>query len=319
MFDVITSKNTLVIEKVKVLMPYMVDTKIIFDIYYDDRKPLLVQTPVCTLPYSYSLFDNKFFQIDLCFSERDYEETMTALLSIVLNKIKKKFHHLIQDKPLTSPISSIKEGTLYKLRLRNNNVDSVVVFDENRRRIDVRNIERNDRLQSVFQVDRLIINEKNINLNLKVLQLKKKGVTIDLFQNQQCLFVEDQQTDKFERFRKMLKMGIPLMGVKQKMMLDGFTNDDIENFSRSTPIGSGPSPSPPPPPPPPPPALPAPPTPLAFLADIKNGNFVLKKAEINHQDDKRKDKILRLVDTTRLVPSLDDILEARSRLVKKSC
>jgi hypothetical protein len=107
------------------------------------------------------------------------------------------------------------------------------------------------------------------------------------------------------------------------MKLDGCTDDEMTIFERSASGsggGCGVKKLPPPPPPLPPmnagartgSSLQAN---LLFLADIKNGNFNLKKSSVPNTASV-KNKILKLVDQTKKVPSLQDILEAKSKLRK---
>ena len=154
---------------------------------------------------------------------------------------------------------------------------------------------------------------------------------------------------ELEKYVKMMRMGIPLGAIHQKMMMDGLHNDHIDQFSNltkkqkpNTSLPPPPPPGPPPPPPlgmrmppPPPPGPPPPlgifknvqhlhqrksvvaPDPSAFLADIKNGNFLLKKSQASIEPIKNIgviNKVLRCVDTSRKVPSLDEILTARKNL-----
>jgi len=116
-------------------------------------------------------------------------------------------------------------------------------------------------------------------------------------------------------YYRMMKMGVPKEAIKQKMQMDGLDMDTISKFAGEIPIRASPSPSPPPPPPPPPPPMFAPivtlPDPAAFLADIKSGNFQLRKAKAV---DTIKTRILKSVDTRLGVPTLNDILTAKSKL-----
>ena len=60
-------------------------------------------------------------------------------------------------------------------------------------------------------------------------------------------------------------------------------------------------------------------SPLAFINQIKNGDFKLRKVEQPNQDDKKRaimNKMSKYIDTNRKVPTLDDILNSKSKLKK---
>ena len=179
-----------------------------------------------------------------------------------------------------------------------------------------------------------------------MIQLKKETiVAFDPFQVDRYLFVDNCVNNvhltetqlihvsipaEFERFSKMLKMGVPMMAVRQKMLLEGMTVSDCERFIASRKNGAYPPPGPPPPP-------------LGmtskqakslmstvtntsgslpFLADIQNGNFALKRMNDTMTNtvikkDITKNKVLKGLDTTKMFHvTLDDILSAKANLGK---
>jgi hypothetical protein len=320
-YDVVSSQHDIQVSKVRILMPYTVDDKTVFSIFYGERNPLLVQTPLCTVPYKFALYDDNYFHIDLQYNGSELNSLLDRIQTTILSKIRKRFHHILEGLPLVSPITSIKED-VNKIRLRNYNVAAIVVFDTNRKRIDIRNIEKNDAIRAIFQVDKLIVDAKSIQLGLKLVQLRKNQTALDPFNYQEYLFADEEAKDS--KYRKMLKMGVPLLAVKQKMLLEGFSEQEVSlfehenNATRMKPNTQAP---PPPPPPPPPPCLstknnPLQTQPLAFLADIKNGRFSLKQTIVEPKTIDPKEKVLRFVDKTKKVPSLDEILQAKARLKK---
>lgn len=118
------------------------------------------------------------------------------------------------------------------------------------------------------------------------------------------------------KYMRMLAVGVPRNGVEQKMRMDGVDEDTIQILLSSRQCLMGPPLSPPPPPPPPP-------VPVASMTssggamaavfqDIVKGNFNLKKN--TKQIDTKK--ILKFVDTSKKVPSLEEIQVALKNLRK---
>jgi hypothetical protein len=162
-------------------------------------------------------------------------------------------------------------------------------------------------------------------------KMRMDGVTLDINQviERQHNITSSQQQDpsvsarcieEMSVYERMLKMGIPRQAVEHKMKMDGV---DIAKLT----IQSRPGPAPPPPRPPP--APPPPPHPTisshdsdkaaAMFADIKNGNFKLRKVgEIKTPDTIKLEPKKPIINTAMLgpqkPPSLSEILAARKNL-----
>ena len=342
--NIIHKIENLALDKIRVVKPYNFENKYFFNIFYDRNYPLLIQTPICILPYRYMLYDNKYFQIDMFFDIVEFKNLIEVILKHINNKIKKKYKTILNDKNYIDTVMKMPNN-MFKLRAKNTNVDSINVYNYNRNRIDIRNIERNDQIKALIQIEKFLIDKDSYSFLFKIIQIKKHCIIDPFSPNIKCLFVENEidninidininkQLEKYERFSKMLKMGVPMMGVIQKMQLEGFEEEDIAQFTQLKNrkiVSINPSPHssslplPPPPPPPPPPPLSfigipksAPQQPLAFLNDIKNGQFTLKKAVITEVDKKEllKAKLMKFVDKSKPAPpTLEDILNAKSRL-----
>jgi hypothetical protein len=289
------------------------------------------------------LYDNKYFQIDLFFTMQEFKNMIEQIIEPIHTKIKKNFASLIENKTYNEPIINNTNNT-YKLRAKNLNIESITVYNYQKKKIDIRNIQRNDQIKAIIQLERLIIDVESYYFTFKIIQIKKNCHTDFFSPDINCLIQEDEavipSNTKFDKFTKMLKIGVPMQGVLQKMQLEALPESDIQYFSQlqnklktglqpSINISITPSLYPNPILPPPPPPLPPPPPPyqpklstfinknkdqLAFLADIKNGQFTLKKAIITDNTSKNE-KILKYVDKTKhSVPSLEDILNAKSKL-----
>jgi hypothetical protein len=209
------------------------------------------------------------------------------------------------------------------LRLYNYNKDSIGCFDYDDSVFDLHRLSRDDPVVFIFQVEGFKFAQ--LSPVLKLWQIKKASCTCVI---DKPLFKPELEPEASleSKYDKMLRMGIPIAAVHQKMRMDGV-------------------PLPPPPPPPPPPSsLPPPPPfmmqarPIIFekstnilfgskieaapslamaLSDIKLGNFALKKAPQAQAGIVKACLIKRLSASAKHEPpSLDDILKARSQLRK---
>lgn len=302
------------LDVVKVMVPYYIDDKAFFDLHGGvGRIPLLVQTPVCVLRYKYNLYDDGFFSLDLYCTQSKFKDFLDKLMSMILTRVRRKYHGLFNKRMVSQLITD--EG---KLRLKTPNVDMLSVFDHGKQKVELQQIQKTDRLQALFQIEKLVVDTKIVYFQTKLLQLKKNVVVVN---NDLPMFKEEahgMSTSVLERFRKMLKMGVPIMAVRQKMTMEGHTEQEIaEVCGLGVRKGGGPPPPPPPGPPPPPPlrlgGMGGPPP---FLKDIASGNFDLKKAAERVVVPKAADKVLKFVDRSKMVPTLQEILDAKAKLGK---
>lgn len=327
---VITKREDFCEDKLRVIVPYNINGKSYFDIFYDGKHPLLIQTPLCTLSYKFSIYDDKYFKVDLALEDNEkvrseFTEMINYIQDLVLSKVRKKYNYLFDGKECVYGITS------GKCKLVNTNVDTVKAFNIDNKCIDIRNVQPKDQVRALFQIDKLVVSEQSYSFTFRVMQLKKYS-KVDLF-NVGCLFqdigggnscVQGGDDEKFDKFRKMMKMGVPLQAVQHKMKMEGFTESEIAQFGMVK--------RPPPPPPPPPPlfsfhgnngnagglnenktgGLP-------FLGDISKGNFQLKSVVENQKSESEriKQKIMKFVDKTKFAPSLQDILDAKASLGKR--
>jgi hypothetical protein len=279
----------------------------IFPIVFNND-PLLIQTPCATLAYQYMLFDNKYFQMDLSIND-----------TLFINMIQKLVSFLLENKALQQFISTLflknniqlLSPSLIKLRLQNDNVDSIQVFNASRERILLNNISKFDQIYAIFQVDKFVICKTNMYFTFKVVQIKKLWLSSGDLANNKCMIIEFDDT----KYKKMLSIGISIDAVEHKMKMDNIPSSHILDFMKQPGQQSRKMLIPPPPPPPPPKLPPPPPPPMlppsnlmkmAFLGDIKNQNFKLKKIVVSEYEKNENFK----------PPSLKDILSAKDRLKK---
>jgi hypothetical protein len=251
---IIKKTSDIDVTQIKIKVPYEFNNKKIFNVYYNEDDPLLIETPDCYLPYNYNLYDNRYFQMDLVILNNDAE--FTACLDHIISYI----HSKIANKYDVSKTCELYHGK-NKIKLKNNNFDTIRVFNNNRELIDIKNLSKDDRVKCIIQLDKVFINNKmkSDSINFKIFQIKKIDKSIDVFK---CPSLFDLSSSiDLSKYDKMLSIGIPLEAVKHKMKLDGINSSDITNYKNNKP------PPPPfglPPPPPPPFGLPPPPPPFGL-------------------------------------------------------
>lgn len=308
-------------QSIRIKKPITVGKRRIYALKSVSDTDILVQTPRCIIPYSYVLFDNNKFQLDILSDNQNFVTFLTNIYEYVYRKISKKGKSdIIRDDYYVKKYDSSN----YRIRLRNESVHTVSCYCNQKCGIDYNQICRDDRVICILALDRFIISSDFTIFYLKVCQIKKCDMALTSILTS-CIIVDDEDTNNFEKYRRMKKVGVPDESIKHKMTLDGLSHVQISSFFNESrqPL---PPPQPPPPPhqvpppprlPPPPPLLLQPPS-LKFLGDIKNGNFKLKStssvSSISTHRPPPKPHKLNGIDTDKYVPSLDDILNAKKKL-----
>ena len=280
-----------VIEHIKVVRPVNVNLNTFFAIEYKDD-PFIIETPYIYVKYRPTIFENGYYKLDLEMSN-DLIKYIKDIETYIVMKLSKKYKRYTESFSYSGNI----------LRTRSMSYKSIEFFDKQGVPIDGSKMCVGDRVSLLIYIDKYIYNTYKSYINYQLLQVKTfKMISIKNI----------EQNLDIEKYRKMLKIGVPLCGVKQKMMMDGINNESIEKISRilsSQQTG-------PPPPPPPPPRIPFPAKGSgdmsAVFGDIRNGNFKLKK--FNRNCDFQSSKVLKCVDTSRKVPSLAEIQNALKNL-----
>lgn len=309
MYYIIKSLQDCDLSLITIKKPYEVSKDIhIYDITYA-KKPLLIQTPICTIPYSYSLFDNNTFKIDIQLSTKEFLDTIASIHQYVLNKIECYRKEHLQNKSFIDYTKEINNE--YRLRLRNSNISNIDVFDASNNVINVSALQTYDKVICLYQLQRVIVQKDLYMFGTCLCQIKRLSIGMNNIQRN-CLIMNDT----YATYNKMKQLGIPNAAIEQKMIMDGLNQSDIKEwYKNQPPITLVPLLPPPPPPPPPPKILSVQQmnksiTKTAFLKDIQSNNFTLRKVVHNNIGKKENTKY------GYEAPSLQDILKARSNLKK---
>jgi hypothetical protein len=345
MYSIITTDDDCDLSLISVKKPYQVSHGIyVFDIAYD-KKPLLIQTPICTIPYSYSIFDNNAFKIDVVTCMKNFICTTDRIHQHILNKIRVHDSNLLNNKQAIDYIKDMNDGEA-RIRLRNTSTKNIMAFDRNSTSIPVSTIQSFDRVICLYQLQRVVVQNDMYMFSTCLCQVKRLNVS--LRQLDTCMIKTSDNVEKYgdvdlTKYNKMKQLGIPIEAIEHKMIMEGLKKDCIKYWMDFQTLKLAPSnsqvnvrgtPLPPPPPPPPPIPIPSsfptqnggPSKMQGFLKDIMSNNFVLKK-----RDDSIMTPLSKV--NTKLVgkiaskfkddfgyepPTLQDILNARSSLKKVS-
>lgn len=316
----------------------------VFDITYD-KQPLLIQTPICTIPYSYSIFDNNSFKIDVNTNMKAFATTLDKIHSHILNKIRCYDESMVKDKELVDYVKEVNDDEV-RIRLRNTSTQNIMAFDRSSLLMPVSNIQSLDRVICLYQLQRVVVQKDLYMFGTCLCQIKRLNVGLKSSTNNTCLISTTDSVDRYgsidlSKYNKMKQLGIPLEAIEHKMTMDGLKRECIKYWMdfqtlrlpstvMDTKGGQPPKGPPLPPPPPPPPAQgllitnvnsnnnkPKPPD---FLKDIMSHNFRLKKATETKENKVVVGKLASKFkdDFGYEPPTLQDILNARSSLKKVS-
>lgn len=313
--QVLTVDDEVNIKTIKVKKPFITSSgKAVFNIHYNNQ-PLVIQTPTGHMSYSYNLYDNQRFQIEIGIDNAKFLKTIEEMCAYIISKIQRFDDTIINNKQIINPIKSNQN-----LRLYCNHVQECAIFDCEKNSIPITKLRSYDKIQCIFCVERVVVDSRFVITYTQLHQIKKLDKVISL-----------NETNLFDPkpYDKMIALGIPLDGVRHKMKMDGISESIINDYNprRLVPSSSPCLPRPLAPPPPPPPPLPSflgrtqNPKPLKssqlqdLFKDINNKNFKLRKTEDECNASKSSKSWL---PNGYKVPSLQDILNTRSMLKKVS-
>ena len=266
------------------------------------ENPLLLQLNQAVVDKNPSVYDNGYVHVDLCLTEHDHE-MIQLIEEEVLRKLSCKYQEQCKNASKTSSI----------LRTRNYSYHSIHSYDDHGNEIQVNeHVTARDRVSVIVQLDKFVSTPFGSYFQYTIAQLKKHSV---------CKLPKQAIKDTVSavdltKYQQMLKVGIPMDAIRHKMKLDGIPDEMCLQLKITPPTST----IPPPPPPPPPPIklFSGGGNPMAaLLADIKGGTFALKKAgDVAVRP--KKEKVLKFVDTSKKVPSLDEIQSALKNLRRLS-
>lgn len=317
--------NDVNIDLVNIKKPYRLTDNTVFDIKYNNT-PFLIQTPLCVLRYKPAIYDNGYMQINVHVILEEFRQFIQNLEGKITSKLSKKY----------STITGSFVRFENDLKLRSNNYRNVKVFDAFNNSNDIHALTKDEKLCFILHISKILSLKDKAYIMYEVMQIKR----CEGFQATTALFTQQpsqphQLPSEYDKFLKMHKVGIPVECIRHKMNLEGMSLDKVNKFfdfinptienKRCAPAqvpGLLSCRPPPPPPPLPPPRLlvgtnKQGTSPLAFLNDIKNKTFTLKKVPEENGDNAKVKRILQNVDMDKQkVPSLQEILAAKDKLKK---
>lgn len=273
-------------------------------------KKVILQTPKMRIPFNVS---GKNICISFDEKTKYFYNFIEYLDKTIYKLINIKKNIWFDDLKYRPTISKYKNINFMSLNLPKHNGDYLFdIYDEQLGKINIDSLEKNNEIVLIIQLDYLWLNDNKIGCHWNVLQIKK----YNSLNFNKCMIIDEIPTppapppapplapkinSENEKYLKMLKMGIPVLAVKNNMIRDGkdinIINklpDDKENFilSLDKPIMTKQKKL------------------VPSSKDLLNMKNVLKKAEpITNKNKKKKS-------SDGFAPSLDDIKNMKNTLKK---
>lgn len=325
---------------IKVKKPYKSNSSASVFNVHSGNAPVLIQTPVCVIPYSYLLYDDNSLKVDVNFTETCFDPLLRSIEEKVQDMVKRFDATCLRDVSLSRLCEkeTRDDQPAYKMSFRTRNIHRVGIFNCRNQPMDLSQVQTFDKVLCLFEVSRFVVKGSKTFWQTQLVQIKQLSPSSFITKQTPCLIIDysgydHEHPNSHDVYNKMLKLGIPLDGVVHKMKLDGMNDDVIAEFrlQHTTRLvqpavqGHLRMPMPPPPPPPPPPKL------LLdgasahiqtrkehvpqFLKDISSGNFALKTLSKQH-DNCRREKLAIPKAQRFAVPTLSELLNIKARLKK---
>lgn len=300
---------------IRIKKAHVFSTQVMWDIHYvaDDTQneaAFLLQTPWMIIPYPVNFKDeNKTFQFTCC--NKEFCDKMLQIEEHILHRIQTT-HVDFHNRKL---LSNVKCFATDKILRVNGNTFDTKFFDKFANRLeDAQCLSQHKRVCSILFIKAAWCSSAYYGLTVVPLQIMVE-ILPQLTNHSFLSFNDDDDCDAMaEKYRRMVKMRIPIEAVKNRMELDGHDKGTIDTLL-SVLVPTLPST----PPASPPRCAPSPM--MGFLSQIESKDFKLKKAVAVEDVEKKvvvNRKLSNMVGSSRqVVPTLDDILCAKERLRKK--
>ena len=219
----------------------------------DSKKDFILQTPIMITPFGISEFgSNKY--IDLSFINMNEDDEIRYLY----NKIKEINGHILKHMRYKHKcykrnfINSIKQSSgIYPERIRLSINSQLKIYDKYNQLIDLDSIKSRTLTKALIHVSHIWLNNNKFGIFWNIVQLKTYGkLVLEEFQfldedcSQYTIKIPNINTippppppplpapiqdKKYEKYFKMLKMGINENAVKQKMVMDNVDPNILDN------------------------------------------------------------------------------------------
>lgn len=192
------------------------------DIKYNKNKKIIIQTPKMKIPFNIS--EKK---ICIEFNERSeiFYNFIKYLDNIIKKLIKLKKNLWFNKLKYKSIISKYKNIDFMTINMPiKNNQYLFDIYNDKLHKINIDTLKKNDDIVLIIQLEYLWLNDNNIGCQWNVLQIKK----YETLNFNKCLIIDETPpiappliNPANEKYLKMLKMGIPVLAVKNNMIRDG--------------------------------------------------------------------------------------------------
>jgi hypothetical protein len=302
--------------KIKIKKPTNLGNKKVFKIYYkfqnEYETEFVIQTPDLIIPYGKLQSQDKDEIVFDCCNDQ-FIDKLLDIRDYIVKKIYSSDNSILNNKIEIRKVLQKEYGKV--LRLKISNAENICIFDQNSMQLTPEALHKDRKIQLILNIKWFWISKEFYGIEYSVIQIKVYMPPTNNMFSSEVIKNEELNEELYQKYRKMLKLKIPLGAVKSKMLLDGLSNDEILEFEESVNNKSKQEPEI---------AQPIkavlPSNPLSFLNEIAKGGFKLRTVNKEDLEEKKKrdimNKLSKFVDTSRKVPTLDDIISAKSRLKK---
>lgn len=222
-----------------------------------EKNKIIIQSPPMFVPFD---INNEYNTISISFSKKNVNNGVMKFYNFMdyldkINKqiIKKKKKCWFNNKkfvykPIIKNYKKICDFVSLEIPKNKNGDYKFNIFNKNLEKITMDKITKNSEISIIAELSYIWINnkKKKIGCHWTVLQIK----TYDSLNFDECLILDDDEDEKtdniddnkqisdnkiedsiYEKYLKMLKMGIPLIAVKNNMLRDGVNKVYIDNLS----------------------------------------------------------------------------------------
>ena len=195
----------------------------VYPIEYN-KLPLIIQTPALYLPFGLkygSIIDASMNDTDK--KVRSLKQCIQAIETLIESA--PRFKHCILRKSIYYTMSQ------YPRLLRLHYSNTIPIFNEKQTKIGKSFIEEGSHCKFILHVKQVWTKDIRVGIDIKISQILCINTTFkpNTFAFKDETIVPDPVDERIVKYKKMIKMNIPLQAVKNKMILDGLDPSLLDN------------------------------------------------------------------------------------------
>jgi hypothetical protein len=172
----------------KIKKPFFYNNKITFDLYSENDENIFFESLSMIIPFKYILDENsqKLSLTLYEYKSNKYGKKINLILEKIIKCTKKHYEKLFKEKIFKSPIILNNSTTIFQFN--NIRYNEIEIYNKFREKINIKNIETDDRISIIFHLKNIWIQNNKYGFNLDLIQIRR-----DNYIDREYLFLDQKK------------------------------------------------------------------------------------------------------------------------------